>query len=197
MTSHGESNIVTSVASTGREREERSPYRSTERERSTSHLSSQSRTSTSESHERLQRLKDAEKESRHSPIMFQEERTRNRNIGEQNVSPKSSRTSDLKGEDSSLHARSNISNNLAISRMTGHMDAVTEEEIIRRQRLAVAAEYGNYYVPSALIAIDPSYSKFCFCQCWHFFWRHSGLVLSMSITGLGFVSATSLALIKQ
>ena len=176
ITSHGESSLVTAVASNSREREVRSPYRSSERDQSlmpTSHSNSQSRTSTSESHERLQRLKDAEKEPRHSPVMFQEERSRNRSIAseQQNVSPKSSstRASDLKTEDSSSHARpSIISNNLAISRMAGHMDVLTEEEIIRRQRFA--AEYGdpreaalhmNYYVPPGLIRMDPAYGEFC------------------------------------
>ena len=167
LTSHGESSTVTSVASSSREREERTPYRSTERDRSTtptSHSNSQSRMSTSESHERLQRLKDAEKESRRSPVMFQEERPRNRSItSEQNVSPKSSsRPSDLKSEEGSSHGRPGIiSNNLAISRMAGHVDALTEEELIRRQRFA--AEYGdpslhmNYYVRPGLIRMDPAY----------------------------------------
>lgn len=166
VTSHGES-TVTSMASSSREREARSPYRSAERDRSST-PTSQSRTSTSEPHDRLQRLKDAGKESRRSPVMFQEERARNRSIAsEQNVSPKSSsKTSDLK-EDSSSHARpSIISNNLAISRMAGHMDVLTEEEIIRRQRFV--AEYGdpsqalrmNYYVPSGLIRMDPAYGEF-------------------------------------
>lgn len=175
ITSHGESSIVTSMASASREREARSPYRSTERDRSstsTSHSNSQSRMSTSESHERLQRLKDsAEKEMRRSPVMYQEERARNRSTAsEQNVSPKvSSRTSDFKGEDNSLHAHpSIISNNLAISRMAGHhMDVLTEDEIIRRQR--IAAEYGDpsqamrmgYYVSPGLIGqLDPAYGEF-------------------------------------
>ncbi|KAJ7371532.1 hypothetical protein OS493_024872 [Desmophyllum pertusum] len=175
ITSHGESSIVTSMASASREREARSPYRSTERDRSstsTSHSNiSQSRMSTSESHERLQRLKDsAEKEMRRSPVMYQEERARNRSTAsEQNVSPKvSSRTSDFKGEDNSLHAHpSIISNNLAISRMAGHhMDVLTEDEIIRRQR--IAAEYSDpsqamrmgYYVSPGLIGqLDPAYAS--------------------------------------
>lgn len=175
ITSHGESSsIVTSVASASREREARSPYRNTERDRNstpTSHSNSQSRTSASEPHERLQRLKDsAEKETRRSPVMYQEERARNRSTAsEQNISPKSSsRTLDFKGEDSTMHSHpSIISNNLAISRMAGHMDVLTEEEIIRRQRFA--AEYGDpsqalrmgYYVPPGLIGqLDPAYGEF-------------------------------------
>lgn len=173
ITSHGESSLVTSMASASREREARSPYRSSERDRTstpTSHSNSQSRTSTSESHERLQRLKDStEKETRHSPVMYQEERARNRSTAsEQNVSPKSSsRASDFKGEENSLRAHpSIISNNLAISRMAGHMDVLTEEEIIRRQRFA--AEYSDpsqairmgYYVSPGLIGqLDPAYGE--------------------------------------
>ena len=175
ITSHGESSLVSSMASGSREREARSPYRSVERDRTstpTSHSNSQSRTSTSESHERLQRLKDStEKETRHSPGMYQEERSRNRSTdNEQNVSPKSSsRASDFKGEDNSLRTHpSIISNNLAISRMAGHMDVLNEEEIIRRQRFA--AEYSDpnqalrmgYYVAPGLIGqLDPAaYGEF-------------------------------------
>jgi len=169
ITSHGESSLVTSMASASREREARSPYRGTERDR-TSTPTSHSRSSTSESHERLQRLKDStEKETRHSPGMYQEERARNRSTAsEQNVSPKSSsRASDFKGEDNSLRAHSSIiSNNLAISRMAGHMDVLNEEEIIRRRRFA--AEYNDpsqalhmgYYVAPGLIGqLDPAYGE--------------------------------------
>ena len=50
--------------------------------------------------------------------------------------------------------------------MAGHMDVLTEEEIIRRQRFV--AEYGdpsqalrmNYYVPPGLIRMDPAYGEF-------------------------------------
>lgn len=172
ISSHGESSAVTSMASASRERETRSPYRGTERDRSsttTTHSSSQARTSTAESHERLQKLKDStEKETRHSPVMYQEERVRNRSTAsEQNVSPKaSSRSSDFKGENNSLHAHpSIISNNLAVSRMAGHMDALTEEEIIRRQRLAEFSDPSQalrmgYYVPPGLIGqLDPAYGE--------------------------------------
>ena len=169
VTSHRESSLVTSMASASREREARSPYRSTERDRTstpTSHSNSQSRTSTSESHERLQRLKDStEKETLHSPGMYQEERVKNRSTAnEQNVSPKaSSRASDFKGEDNSLRAHQSISKNLTISRM----EALNEEEIIRRRRFA--AEYSDpsqtlrmgYYVAPGLIGqLDPAYGEF-------------------------------------
>ena len=177
MTSHGETSLVTSTAPTSREREERSPFRGMERDRSsstpTSRSSPHARLSTTESHERLQRLKEAEKESRHSPVMFQEERVRNRSVtSEQNVSPKSSRASDLKGEDSSARAHpSIISNNLAVSRLTaGHIDALTEEEFIRHQRLA--AEYGadrhmGYYMSPALMGtLDPAYGELLYVTEW-------------------------------
>ena len=162
ITSHGESSAVASVASSSRE-EERGPYRSNDRERSstpTPHPKSQPRASVSETHERIQRLKDSEKDSRRSPIMFHEERSRNRSAAsEQNVSPKSSsRPSDFKTEDGASHGRSGIiSNNLAISRMAGQMDALTEEELIRRQRLT--AEYGDYYVSQGLIRVDPAFGE--------------------------------------
>lgn len=182
IASHGESSKVTSVASTSQEREARSPYRNTERDRNstpTSFSNSQSRTSSSESSERLQRLKDsAEKGTRHSPVMYPEERTRNRSAAsEQNVSPKSSsRALDFKGEDSSVASHpSIISNNLAISRMAaGHV--LTEEEIIRRQRFA--AEYGDpsqamhmgFYVPPGLIGqipVDPAYGMSSLAKHWY------------------------------
>lgn len=182
ITSHGESSKVTSMASTSQEREARSPYRNTERDRNltpTSYSNSQSRTSSSESNERLQRLKDsAEKGTRHSPVMYQEERARNRSAArEQNVSPKSSsRALDFKGEDSSMASHpSIISNNLAISRMAaGHVDVLTEEEIIRRQRFA--AEYGDpsqalhmgFYVPPGLIGqMDPAYGMLSLANYWY------------------------------
>lgn len=169
LTSHGESSTLTSVASSSREREERSTYRSTEKDRSstpTSHSNSQSRISTSEPHERLKKIKDVDKEHRHSPLMFQEERVRHRcATSEQNVSPKSSsRPSDLKSEDSSSHGRpSIISSNLTVGRMGGNMDALTEEELIRRHRFA--AEFGDpslhmNYFPSSLIRMDPAYGEF-------------------------------------
>lgn len=176
MTSHAESRLVTSTAPTSREREERSPYRSMERDRSssapTSRSSPHSRLPTTESHERLQRLKEAGKESRHSPVMFQEERGRSRNVtSEQNVSSKSSRASDLKGEDSSARAHpSIISNNLAVSRLTaGHIDALTEEEFIRQQRLA--AEYsdprmGYYMSPTLMRTLDPAYGELLYVTEW-------------------------------
>ncbi|XP_068740742.1 uncharacterized protein [Montipora capricornis] len=168
ITSHGESSTISSVASLRREGEERASYRSIDRDRSstpTSHSKSNSRTTAaSEPHERLQRLKDTEKETRRSPIMFQDERTRNRNAtSESSVSPKSgSRPSDLKSEESASHGRPAVlSHNLAVSRMAGHMDVLTEEELIRRQRLA--AEYGDpslhyYNVSPGLIRMDPAYA---------------------------------------
>ncbi|XP_015759287.1 PREDICTED: uncharacterized protein LOC107338560 isoform X2 [Acropora digitifera] len=164
ITSHGESSAVASVASSSRE-EERGPYRSSDRERSSTPTphKSQPRASASETHERIQRLKDSEKDSRRSPVMFHEERSRNRSAAsEQNVSPKpNSRPRDLKTEDGASHGRQGIiSNNLAISRLAGHMDALTDEELMRRQRLAV--EYSdpslhmNYY--PGLIRMDPAFA---------------------------------------
>ncbi|XP_067016180.1 zinc finger protein 608-like isoform X2 [Acropora muricata] len=164
ITSHGESSTVASVASSSRE-EERGPYRSNDRERSSTPTphKSQPRASASETHERIQRLKDSEKDSRRSPVMFHEERSRNRSAAsEQNVSPKSnSRPRDLKAEDGASHGRQGIiSNNLAISRMAGHMDALTEEELMRRQRLAVdysdPSLHMNYY--PGLIRMDPAFA---------------------------------------
>ena len=173
MTSHGETSLVTSTAPTSREREERSPYRGMERDRSsstpTSRSSPHSRLSTTESHERLQRLKEAEKESRHSPVMFQEERVRNRSVtSEQNLSPKSNRASELKGEDSSARAHpSIISNNLAVSRLTaGHIDALTEEEFIRQQRLAADPRMGYYMPPALMRTLDPAYGELLYVTEW-------------------------------
>ena len=99
-----------------------------------------------------------EKEARHSSVPSKDDRVRNRGTSsEQKISPKaSSRSSDFKGESNSLHNHpSIIANNLAISRMAGHVDVLTEEEIMRRQRLA--ADHMGFY--SIIGQFDPAFGE--------------------------------------
>lgn len=167
ISSNGESSAVTSSS---RERETRSPYQVAERDRSstpTLHSSSQACMSNTEARERLQKLKEStEKEACHSPVLSQDERVRNRGTSsEPKVSPKSSsRSSEFKGEGNSLHAHpSMIANNLAISRMAGHVDVVSEEEIRRRQRIAAELNDPSQAIHMGFYGLigqfDPAYAS--------------------------------------
>ena len=171
MASSGESSTVTSTPSI---------CRGAERERTstpTSLSSTNSQSTSTDSHERLQRLK----ESQRSPAILQEDRVRVRSVSDEqgSSSKSSSRASDSKGEDASMHSHpSIISTNLAVrrgdvSRLPGHMEVLSEEDMIRRQRYSMdysdpsqALRLGYYVHPAGLMGhFDPPYGECLVPNC--------------------------------